>query len=54
MPFSWQNYELQCQRVFFCNVRLNNEPSQVVHEILIHGGPTIICDELTLTEASFC
>ena len=37
---------------FVSNVRLNAESSQVVQAIMIHGGPEIICDELTLTEAS--
>ena len=53
MSFSCQNYVLQCQSLFVCNVTFDTEPSQVVQAIQIHGGPEIISDELKLAEASF-
>ena len=57
VPFSWQNYKLHCtlsKCIFFCNVRLNTEPSQVCQAILTYSGPEIIFDEFKLAEAFFC
>ena len=52
--FFLSKQKIPASKSIFCNVRLNTDPSQVAQVILIHGGLEMICDEVKLTEASFC